>query len=126
MTTALKAHESANEAATVTKALLRAGVELGLTRRELARIVDVSEPQISRMGDGSKFLQVHRSHQWGASLLVIRIYRALIATFGSKASAAQWIHGYNTALNAIPAELMQSYEGLIDVARYVDYQRGQF
>ena len=125
MTTLLRAGEAASEAATVTKALLRAGAELGLTRRELAKIVDVSEPQISRMGDGSKFLQAHRSHQWGSSLLVIRIYRGLIATFGSKASATQWIHGYNTALNAIPADLMQNYEGLVDVARYVDYQRGQ-
>ena len=61
MTTLLRAGEAASEAATVTKALLRAGAELGLTRRELAKIVDVSEPQISRMGDGSKFLQAHRS-----------------------------------------------------------------
>lgn len=126
MSTLVRAPEEASESATVTKAFIRAGEHLGLSQKQLARIIDVSESQISRMGSGLIYVQAHRSHQWGASLLLIRIYRGLIATLGSQSSAKLWLHAYNTALHGIPVDLIESYEGLIDVARYVDFQRGQF
>jgi hypothetical protein len=126
MTTMVRAPEASREEAVVTKAFLRAGSELGLSGKQLSRIIDVSEAHISRMGNGLAHLALSRNHQWGASLLLIRIYRALIATVGSQAQAKLWLHGYNSSLHGVPVQLIESYEWLIDVARYLDFQRGQF
>ena len=126
MTTLVRAPEASQESAVVTKAFIRAGQALGLNGKQLAQIIDVSEAQISRMATGTVELSRSKVHQWGASLLLIRIYRALMTTMGDQGAAKIWLHSYNTVLQALPINLIESYEGLIDVARYLDFQRGQF
>lgn len=126
MTTMVRAPEASQESAVVTKAFLRAGQALGLSGKQLALIIDVSEAQISRMATGTVELSRSKVHQWGASLLLIRIYRSLMTTMGDQSAAKIWLHSYNTVLQALPINLIESYEGLIDVARYLDFQRGQF
>jgi hypothetical protein len=78
------------------------------------------------MATGTVELSRSKVHQWGASLLLIRIYRALMTTMGDQSTAKIWLHSYNTVLQALPINLIENYEGLIDVARYLDFQRGQF
>lgn len=126
MTTMVRAPEASQESAVVTKAFIRAGQALGLSGKQLAQIIDVSEAHVSRMSTGAVELSTSKVHQWGASLLLIRIYRALMTTIGDKGAAKIWLHTYNTVLQGNPINLIESYEGLIDVARYLDFQRGQF
>ena len=126
MTTAVRAVEASQEDAVVTKAFIRAGQKLGLSGKQLANIIGVSEAQISRLGNGSISLHSSNRHAWDAALLVIRIYRGLLSSWGDLATAKLWLHGYNTALHGIPVDMIANFEGLVDVARYVDFQRGQF
>lgn len=126
LTTLAKAIEVPQEAAVVTKAFIRAGQQLGLSNKQLAAIIDVSESHLSRMSSQTVALDKAKTNQWGASLLFIRLYRGLISAVGDQSTAKLWLHSFNTALNGIPIDLITSYEGLIDVARYVDFQRGQF
>lgn len=126
MSTIVQAPESSQASAVVTKAFIRAGKQLGLSNKQLAKMIDVSEPQISRMSYGDVELSKSKTNQWGASLLLIRIARALRTTVGDISTAKLWLNSYNTVLRGIPLDLMTSYEGLLDVARYLDFQRGQF
>jgi hypothetical protein len=126
MTIALQVGQSAQEGAVVTKAFIRAGQQLGLSGKQLAAIIDVSEAQISRMGSGLISLHSSNHHSWDGALLLTRIYLGLLSMFGDLTTAKLWLHGYNTALRGIPVELIANFEGLIDVTRYVEFSNNRF
>jgi len=105
----------------VAKALFNAGRELGLSQRELAGIVGVSEASVSRMRDGGFELA---GKPLDLALYVIRIFRSLDAIAGGEAPVSRgWIAGANTDLGGVPKALMATPAGLVEVMNYLDAAR---
>ena len=112
------------EAGTVlTKAVLRAADRLGLSGRQLADIVGVSESTVSRWKRGSSLLEAG-SKSFELAVLLVRAFRSLDAiTGGDEAVARRWLVSPNTALAARPVDHMVHVHGLVDVTTYLDARR---
>lgn len=109
--------------AVLTKAALRAADRLGLSGRQLADIVGVSEATVSRWKRGESLLEPG-SKPFELAALLVRTFRALDAiTGGDEAVARRWLAAPNTALAARPVERMAQVQGLVDVATYLDSRR---
>jgi len=111
------------EAATVLgKAVTRAAEHLGLTRSQLAQILGLSPPTITRLYNGEYRLDERRK-EWEFALLFLRAFRSLDSIVGDEATARRWLHGENRGLNGRPLELMRQTEGLVRVVHYLDASR---
>ena len=109
--------------AVLTKAALRAADRLGLTGRQLADIVGVSEATVSRWKRGESLLEPG-SKPFELAALLVRTFRSLDAiTGGDEAVARRWLAAPNTALAARPVERMTQVQGLVDVTTYLDARR---
>lgn len=109
--------------AVVTKAVMRAAEALGVSNRQLARIIGVSEATVSRMGKGAYRLAPD-DKPFELALLFVRLYRSLDAIVGGdRASARGWMAADNTALGAAPVARVQTVQGLVDVIAYLDARR---
>ncbi|VAW03843.1 hypothetical protein MNBD_ALPHA07-1408 [hydrothermal vent metagenome] len=105
----------------VAKACFNAARELGLTQRELAMIIGVSEATVSRMKDGGFELQ---GKPFELAACVLRIFRALDAIVGSDPDSMQgWMAHENSDLGDVPARMMAQATGLIGVMNYLDAAR---
>lgn len=115
--------------AVVTKALLRAGGALGLSQKELARTLGVSEATMSRIAASRSrrpgtLIAVDRK-EGELSLLVLRVFRSLDALVGGDAQKLRaWFGAENVHLGGVPKERVQTVEGLVAVATYLDAMRG--
>lgn len=115
--------DQAGEAAIVTKAVARAAERLGLTNRELARILGLSEASVSRLKRGAFSLEPE-SKPFELALLFLRLFRALDAVVGGEERVARaWLRNANTALGGVPVERIGSVTGLVDVLAYLDARR---
>lgn len=113
----------ADEAAVVTKAVLRAAERLALSNRALAAILGLSEASISRMSSGAYRL-APGDKPFEIAVLFLRLYRALDAIVGGDGAAARaWLRSENTVLGATPASAIQSVSGLVNVVGYLDARR---
>ena len=122
MANALAASRS-NDAAIVSKAVVRAAERLNIPGRILAAILGVSEATVSRMKSGDFALDRDRN-AFELSLLFVRLYRSLDAIVGGDApAAASWFQSHNTVLNARPVDVVQSIPGLMHVIDYLDSRR---
>ena len=111
------------EEAVATKAVLRAASRLGLSNKQLARILGLSEATVSRMGSGAYTLS-RGDKSFELAVLFIRLFRALDAvTGGDEAVASAWLRNENVALGAAPLTLLQSISGLVHVLGYLDAHR---
>jgi transcriptional regulator with XRE-family HTH domain len=109
--------------AVLTKAALRAADRLGLSGRQLAEIVGVSEATVSRWKRGESLLEPG-SKPFELAALLVRVFRSLDAiTGGDEAVARRWLAAPNTALAARPVERMTQVQGLVDVTTYLDARR---
>ena len=109
--------------AVLTKAALRAADRLGLSGRQLADIVGVSEATVSRWKRGDSLLEPG-SKPFELAALLVRTFRSLDAiTGGDEAVARRWLAAPNTALAARPVERMAKVQGLVDVTTYLDARR---
>ena len=109
--------------AVLTKAVLRAAERLGLSGRNLAEIVGVSEATVSRLRRGDAMLEAG-SKPFELAALLVRVFRSLDAiTGGDEAVARVWMTAANTALGAPPLERMATIQGLVDVTAYLDARR---
>ena len=109
--------------AVLTKAALRAADRLGLSGRQLADIVGVSEATVSRWKRGQSLLEPG-SKPFELAALLVRAFRSLDAiTGGDEAVARRWLAAPNTALAARPVERMTQVQGLVDVTTYLDARR---
>lgn len=109
--------------AVLTKAALRAADRLGLSGRQLADIVGVSEATVSRWKRGESLLEPG-SKPFELAALLVRTFRSLDAiTGGDEAVARRWLAAPNTALAARPVERMTQVQGLVDVTTYLDARR---
>ena len=113
----------ADEAAVVTKAVLRAAGRLGLTNRVLAGVLGLSEATVSRMGSGT-YLLTPGDKPFELAVLFLRLFRSLDAIVGGDQVAARaWLQSENTALGAAPIGLIPSLAGLVNVVGYLDARR---
>ena len=111
--------------AVLTKAVLRAAAFLGLTQKELAGLLGLSEASVSRMHAGRYLLDPARAKEWELARLFVRLFRSLDALWGHGEEARAWLVAPNVALAAAPRELLTSIEGLVRVVDYLDAARGQ-
>jgi hypothetical protein len=107
----------------ITKATLRAAQRLGIKNTVLAKTLGVSEPTISRMGQGRYKLD-RGQKAFELAILLVRLYRSLDGIVaGDDNVAADWLKNKNTALDGIPLDLIQSVSGLTNVIAYIDSRR---
>ena len=113
----------ATDGAVVTKAALRAADRLGLSNRVLSRVLGLSEASVSRMGTGS-FVLSTGDKPFELALMFVRLFRSLDAIVGGDDDAARgWMESQNTALGAVPKEMIQTLPGLVNVVGYLDARR---
>jgi uncharacterized protein (DUF2384 family) len=113
------------EAATLSKAVVRAAQLLRLRQSTLAGILGISAATASRLVAGKYRFHPSRRHEWEFALLFVRFFRALDAILGHGAQAQAWLHGPNTALGAAPVDLITKPQGLVRVVDYLDAFRGR-
>ena len=109
----------------LTKAVVRAAAFLGLTQKDLAGVLGLSEATVSRMHAGRYALDPARAKEWELARLFVRLFRSLDALWGHGEEARAWLGTANLALAAAPRELLTSIEGLVRVVDYLDAARGQ-
>jgi hypothetical protein len=122
-----QAHEYArpapSEAATVTKAVVAAADRLGLSARQLAAVIGVSEASVSRM-KRLDFRVERGTKPFELALLLIRLFRSLDAIAGGDEGVARgWLRAENLALGGVPLEKITTVSGLVDVLAYLDSRR---
>lgn len=109
--------------AVLTRAMLRAARIMGMNARSLARVIGVSEPTLSRMKRGDVVLEAG-SKPYELAALVVRLYRSLDAICGGEDAVVRaWMAAPNSALQGVPAALITSVTGLVDVISYLDARR---
>lgn len=117
-------HTSPAKETVLAKALLNAADQLGLKQAELAAVLGVHRTAISRLKSSPSLNPA--SKQGELALLVIRIARALFAlTGGDEGWIKHFIHSPNKITGGVPAQQMQSIQGLIQVVQFVDAIRGK-
>ena len=109
----------------LTQAVARAADHLSLTGRELAAVLGVSPSSLSRMSRGGRAIDPE-SKEGELALLFLRVFRSLDALLGGDAEKCrQWLRAYNRHLAGVPADLLQTAQGLVHVTDYLDALRGQ-
>ncbi|MFA5910511.1 MAG: MbcA/ParS/Xre antitoxin family protein [Vicinamibacterales bacterium] len=112
-----------DDAAVVTKAVLRAAERLGVSNRLLAVVIGCSEATVSRMGSGAYQLSPG-DKPFELAVLFLRLFRSLDAIVGGDAAAARaWLQNDNLVLNAPPVRLIVTVAGLVTVVGYLDARR---
>ena len=97
------------------KALVRASEELGLSNQDLSEIFS----QICHVELGDEVDP--KSEVGEIATMIINIYRNLYNLVGGNAADMKhWMYSYNTDLNGVPAELINSKEGLVNVLGYLE------
>src|SRR5205823_15100385 len=110
--------------AILAKAALSAARYLGLSNRELARILGTSEASVSRLHRQRALRRGSRESE--LAKLFVRLFRSLdTLTGGNEAKARAWYDAPNTHLGGVPAERVSSVEGLVGVVQYLDAMRGK-
>lgn len=118
------ARSSPNAAAVLTKAVLRAAEQLGMSQRELAGVLGVSEASVTRLARGGRAIDPS-SKEGELATLFVRVFRSLDTLVGGGAQACRdWMHAENDYLGGVPARLVQTIQGLVDVGEYLDGMRG--
>jgi hypothetical protein len=114
-----------DDAAVVTKAVLRAAERMGVAQNVLSRILGVSEASVSRMQAG-RFTVSPGEKPYELAVLFIRLFRALDALVdGDEAAARAWLRAPNLALRDTPLTLIQSVAGLVHAVAYLDARRAR-
>jgi len=104
----------------VTKALLNAAKELGLTQADVGAVVGKDRTAISRNGIDPD------SKAGELALLLIRAYRALFALVGGDPGQMRhWMRTDNLHVGGVPAEQIRTVQGLLRVVGYLDAIRGR-
>jgi hypothetical protein len=103
---------------------MSAARRLEMTNRELARMLGSSEASISRLTRDRAVRLA--SAEARLALLFVRLFRSLDAMVGGdERQARAWFRAPNDHVGGIPADRVQSVEGLVDVVHYLDAIRGK-
>lgn len=101
------------------KAVLNAGKALGLSQTEIGKAIGKDRTSIGRGIDPN-------SKSGELALLIIRCYRSLyVLVGGNAADMKHWMHTKNRHTGGIPAEQLQTVQGLNHVVEYLDAMRGK-
>lgn len=104
----------------LTKAVLRAADLLGLEDAELAQVIGVSAPTVSRYRRGTAELNPERK-VGERGLLLVRLFASLDSLVGSDdENRKAWMHGQCKPLGGVPAMLIRRPEGLVQTLAYLD------
>ncbi|MCY3727200.1 MAG: DUF2384 domain-containing protein [Rhodobacteraceae bacterium] len=115
--------DSQERARVLTMAVVRAAEKLELSGKDLARILGVSEPTVSRMRK-SKFLLEEGSKSFELGALFVRLFRSLDAiTGGDRKVANAWLRNKNMALGGRPLDQIMTISGLTLGLAYLDSRR---
>jgi hypothetical protein len=115
--------ESPSEEAVVTRAVMRAAARLGLSNKAVARVLGLSEASVSRMGGGAYLLKAG-DKPFELALLFLRLFRSLDAIAGGdELTARAWLRNNNLVLGGVPAAMIESVPGLVNVVGYLDARR---
>lgn len=109
----------------LSKAVVRAAALLGLSQRELAGILGMSDATASRLCADKYGLSPQRPKEWELARLFVRLFRSLDALWGHDDVARTWLGSENLTLGARPRDLLASVEGLVRVVGYLDAARGR-
>ncbi len=108
----------------LSKATLNASTHLGLNNAELAKVLGISEPSVSRLAAGSRSIDP-RSREGQTALVLIRIFRALDLLVGGDSSArTAWMTSHNKAIDGDPKSAIQTLHGLVHTIDYLDGMKG--
>jgi len=118
--------KNADKEQVLTKAVLNMASFYHLTGKDLANIIGISEPSVTRLYQGKKTLSPS-SKEGELALLLLRIYRSLNAIVGNNHEKAYaWLNSSNQYFsNQHPIELIKTVAGLVEVANYLDAMRGK-
>lgn len=112
----------ADASAVLSKATARAAELLHLNNANLARVIGVSEPTITRVRAGRGIDPATKEGQ--LALLLVRVFRSLDPLVGGdEAKRVAWMHSHNKALQGVPAKLLENPEGLVATLAYLDGMR---
>jgi hypothetical protein len=112
-----------DEAAALSKAVVRAATNLDINNKTLSAVLGLSEATASRLKHGSFALERGRK-EFELGVLFVRLYRSLDAIVGGDEGVARaWLANYNTALQDKPISLIQTISGLTHVIQYLDARR---
>lgn len=108
----------------VTKAVLRAAEQLGVTARALSTVIGVSEVSLSRMKTDD-FPLAPGTKPFELAVLFVRLFRSLDAIGGDPRVARAWLVNSNAALDGRPVDRIRTITGLLDVIAYLDARRAR-
>ena len=109
----------------VTKALLRAAEQLGVTARALSSLIGVSAGDLLRMNTDD-FSLARATKPFEIAVLFVRLFRSLDAIAGGNPRVARaWLVDSNPALDGRPVDKIQTITGLLDVIAYLDARRAR-
>ena len=112
--------QAPDAAATLTKALLAAGRELGLPRAAIGAVVGRDRTSLHRHGVAPD------SKAGELALLLVRVYRGLYVLVGGDGEQLRhWMHTDNRHTGGVPAEQVTTVDGLVRVVDYLDAIRGR-
>lgn len=99
----------------MTLAVVRAAEKLGLSERDLATILGISELDVSRMRkDEFRLKEGSKAFEMGA--LLVRLFRSLYAiTGGDELVAHAWLRNNNRALVGCPLDEIKTITGMTHV-----------
>ncbi|CAM4377759.1 MbcA/ParS/Xre antitoxin family protein [Kerstersia similis] len=110
-------------AVVLTKATLRAAEQLGLNHSELALIIGVSEPTVSRLKAQGRTINPE-TKEGELALMLIRVFRSLDPLVGGDARKRKlWMESHNEALQGAPVQLVRKVDGLVRTLAYLDGMR---
>lgn len=119
-----QASPSPDRAVVLTKATLSAAEQLGLNNADLAAVIGVSEPTISRIKGSHGRTIDPQSKEGELALMLIRVFRSLDPLIGGdEGKRKAWMSSYNRALVGQPNELIRKADGLVRTLAYLDGMR---
>jgi len=106
------------------KALLNAADQIGLKQTELAAVIGLHRTGITRL---RKSMMLDPASKTGElALLLIRAVRALYALAGGDPVwMKHFMRSPNQMTRGVPAEQIQTVQGLVQVVQYLDAIRGK-
>lgn len=108
----------------LSRALVRAARIAGLTQRDLARVLGISEATATRIARGRSIDP--DSKEGELAVLFLRMFRSLDAILGGhEENMRRWMHAENLHVRGVPAEMIESVTGLLHVVEYLDAVRGR-
>lgn len=110
--------------AVLAKAVLNASEQLGLKQADLAAVLGIHRTAVSRLKQNPSLDPT--SKQGELALLLIRIARAVyVLAGGDKEWIRHFMRSPNKITGGVPAEQIESIQGLMTVLQFVDAIRGK-